>query len=134
MVAWALKKAALKFIPLVKVDHFVERIGITTVLAQGGIKDSPTNLAGRILFRFVVIVFSTVALSTLDVAAIETLLAKFFLYLPNIFLALLIVIAGFTLSDFMETAVLVASVSAGIQFSGFLGKGVKILFRRITAL
>jgi hypothetical protein len=59
------------------------------------------------------------------VPTIERLLEEFFLYLPNIFVALLILFAGYLLSNFLGRTVLIASVNAGFKMSGIIGKFVQ---------
>jgi hypothetical protein len=57
--------------------------------------------------------------------AIENLMTEFLLYLPNIVLACIVVFVGYLLGNFFSRAALIASVNAGIAFSGLIGKFVK---------
>lgn len=43
---------------------------------------------------------------------------SFLLYLPNVFVAALILLFGYLLGNFFGRAALIASVNAGIKFSG----------------
>ncbi len=47
------------------------------------------------------------------------------LELPNVFVAALILLFGYLLGNFFGRAALIASVNAGIRFSGLIGKFVK---------
>lgn len=123
---WVIKFLAIKVFAIFKADEFCRRIGIDRFLEKGGIKESPARLTARVLQLLVVIIFSIMALYASRVPAVENLLEKFFLYLPNIFVAALIIVVGYALSNFLERTVLIASVNAGIKFSSFIGKGVKI--------
>ena len=74
---------------------------------------------------------------TLKVPALEELLQKFFLYLPDLFVAALLIIIGYILGNFLGRATLIASVNAGVKFSRLLAKGVKavvLLFACVMAL
>jgi small-conductance mechanosensitive channel len=65
------------------------------------------------------------------------LLEKFLLYLPSVFIAVVILIVGVLLGNFFGRAALIASVNAGIKLSGLLSKSVKtiiVLFAFVMAL
>ena len=116
----------LKVLGILNTDRFCNRIGITQALEKGGIKKTPARLLSQISYWLVVIIFTIMALYTLKVPAVENLLEKFFLYLPNVFIAVLLIICGYVLSNFLGRATLIASVNAGIKLAGLLSKGVKL--------
>lgn len=115
-----------KVLHVLKVDDFAERSGIERVLLKGGVKDRLSSLLGRIFGWIIVLFFLFVALGTLEIHAVERLIEQFFLYLPNIFIALIIVIIGYMLSNFFARAALIASVNAGLSAAGFIGRLVRI--------
>jgi uncharacterized membrane protein len=55
------------------------------------------------------------------------------MYLPNVFTALLVLLVGYVLSNFLGRAALIASVNAGIRVSGVIGKFVKLLVLTLSA-
>jgi small-conductance mechanosensitive channel len=57
--------------------------------------------------------------------AVDNLMTEFLLYLPNIAIACVVVFIGYLLGNFFGRAALIASVNAGIAFSGLVGKFVK---------
>jgi len=109
-----------------KVDEFAERAGFQRVLARGGVRESFSSLVARFIGWVIIITFLIIALGSLNLPAIERLLEKFFLYLPNIFVSIIIVVIGYMLSNFFARAALIASVNAGLSVSGIIGKGVKL--------
>ncbi len=125
VAGWVLKTVLLKILGVLNVDHLSKRTGINQALEKGGIKETPAKLLSQISYWLVVVIFTIMALYTLKVPAIENLLEEFFLYLPNVFIAALVVIAGHLLGNFLGRATLIASVNAGIKFAGMLSKGVK---------
>jgi hypothetical protein len=121
------KKVAEKTLKMLSAEKFFHRAGVSTIFEKGGIKETPTAFIGKICNWLLIVTFSIIALYTLSLPAIEVLMQKFLLYLPNFFIAVLIVIAGFIFGNFVETAVLIASVNAGIKFSKLLSYGVKFM-------
>jgi hypothetical protein len=65
-------------------------------------------------------------MQNLSIPTVEHLIDRMFLYLPNIFIAALILILGYILGNFFGRAALIASVNAGISSAGLMGKAVKL--------
>ena len=122
-----LKVLSLKLFKLLKVDEHSERSEVAEMLRRGGI----TELLSKIVGWSTVFVFFIIALGALEVPKVETLLAEFFVYVPNILVAVVVVFLGYMLSNFVGRTVLIASVNAGLKSSGMISKlartGVLIL-------
>ena len=127
VLGWILKKIIVKIAKLLKTDHFCSTIGMTAALEKVGIKGSPSQFLGRIFYWLAVIIFTIIALYALKVPAIENLLERFLIYLPNIFIAVLLIIVGYLLGNFLGRTILIAAVNAGMRFAGLLARGAKIL-------
>lgn len=137
VLAWIVKIIVVRVFKLLRLDRLFSRLGLAEALQKMAIKDTPAKLIGRIFYWLVVIIFFIISLYLLKVPAIEQLLEKFLLYLPNIFIAAVILIIGSLLGNFLGRATLIASVNAGIKFSSLLSKGVKtlvVLFAFVMAL
>jgi len=120
------KKLFLRFFNTIKVDRFSERYGFIEILKKGGIKEPISFILSRLIGWLTIIIISIVALRSLNVPAIEQILEKFFLYLPNIFVAVIIIFFGYLLSNFLGRTALIAAVNAGWKVSGLIGRFVKL--------
>ncbi|MRR06528.1 MAG: hypothetical protein EG828_06215 [Deltaproteobacteria bacterium] len=116
------------------IDSLCERTGMKQMLCRSGIRDPLSLLLGKIIGGVTVAVFAVIAIQTISVPALERLLERFFLYLPNIFVALFILVVGYLLSNFLSRAALIASVNAGVRLSGLVGRFVRyvILIMSVT--
>ncbi|MBI5025337.1 MAG: hypothetical protein HZC12_01130 [Nitrospirae bacterium] len=126
ILAMILKGLFSRFFRVINLDRFSERAGLMEMLRKGGIKESASNLLAKIIGWLTIVVFIILSVRALDVPAVERILEKFFLYMPNIFVAALILFFGYLLSNFFGRAALIASVNAGLKVSGLIGKLVKI--------
>jgi hypothetical protein len=127
VMAWIIKLIIVKILKLLHLDSLFSKMGISESLKKIGLKDTPVKILGRLFYWIIVVLFFIIAIYTLKVPAIEDFLEKFLLYLPNIFIAAVLIVIGFMLGNFLGRTVLLASVNAGIKFSGLLGKGVKTI-------
>jgi hypothetical protein len=132
-MGWLTRNILSRLLMILKIDEFSERHGINNILIKGGIKDNPSSLAGRFTGWLVFFIFLIISLSSLNVPAIERLLERFFLYLPNLFVAIIILLIGYLLSDFSGRAALIASVNTGLKASGLIGRSVKLTIFLLAA-
>lgn len=135
-LAWLVKLLVVRIIKLLKLDAAFARAGVTDALQRMAVRDAPAKLVGRMFFWLVAFIFFVLALSVMRVPVIDQLLERFLIYLPNIFVAMVILAFGWFLGNFLGRAALIASVNAGVKLSALLGKGVKgviVLFAAVMA-
>jgi len=135
-VAWLVKLLVVRIFKILKIDAACTRSGVTEALQKMAVKDSPAKLVGRMFFWLVSFIFFVLALSVMRVPVIDQLLERFLLYLPNIFVALVVLAIGWFLGNFLGRAALIASVNAGLKAAGPLSKGIKgavLLFAFVMA-
>ena len=109
------------------IDRRSEKWGLPAQLHKWGITGDFSDVIGRIIFWLLVLFFFTLSLNALDVADLNVLLSRFFLYLPNFFVALVIIFAGYLLSNFLARAALVWAVNTGLSMARMVGRFVQLL-------
>ncbi|HPW17473.1 MAG TPA: hypothetical protein PLP83_03730 [Candidatus Aminicenantes bacterium] len=124
-VAWLIKILAARIVRLLKLEAAFARSGLTEALQRMAVKDTPDKLIGRMFFWLVAVLFFVLALSAMRVPVIDQLLEKFLLYLPNVLVALIIMIFGYFLGNFLGRAALIAFVNAGVRPAGLASRGVR---------
>ncbi len=118
VLAWLVRLLVIRIIRLLKLDAAFARSGVTEALQKMAVKDTPAKLVGRMFFWLVAFIFFVLALSVMRVPVIDQLLERFLLYLPNVFVALVVLAIGWFLGNFLGRATLIASVNAGFRLSG----------------
>lgn len=116
-----------RFFRTLNIDKFTERLETMELLHKGGIKDPASILLAKAIKWVVIISFIIISLRALNIPALEHLLEKFFLYLPNVFVAAIILFLGSLLGNFFGRAALIASVNAGLRISGLIARFVKYI-------
>jgi hypothetical protein len=127
IVAWILKVIVRRALLVAKFDRFCANAGATQMLTRADIQAAPSTLASRCFFWLVFTVFLLSGVSALGVGVVNQLIAEFFLYLPRIFAALLILLVGFLIGNFLSRAALLAAVNANIPSPRMVGGVVKFL-------
>jgi hypothetical protein len=125
ILAVILKAVFWRIFRAVKLDKLSEKSGVGEMLIKGGLKEPISLILSKFIGWLTVIIFLFLSLGSLNVPAIDRILEKFILYLPNVFVAAFILFLGYLLGNFLGRAALIAAVNAGMKVSGLVGKLVK---------
>jgi small-conductance mechanosensitive channel len=120
-----LRSISMQIFKFLHVDKVSERTGLHEIMQKGGIREHMSVILARLVGWATVFVFLIIALNVLAVPEVDTLLRSFFLYLPNLLVAIIILFVGYLLANFLSRAALIAAVNSDIQMSGAIGKFVK---------
>lgn len=126
LAAWLLKTLCVWVLRSIGGDTLAEKVGLTPAMRKIGIKEPMSGITGRVVYWVVLISFLIISLNALHVPTVEDLLARFFLYLPNVIVAVLILSLGYLVGNFLGRASLIALVNADVSIASFLGRFVRI--------
>ena len=112
VAAWSIGHVVERLLRVIGLDHLTNRLGVNAALARGGVKADPSHLVGRAGYWLVVVFTAMAALGALNLQPINQFAQSFLAYIPHLFTAALILVAGYLLSNFVSQAVLIAAVCA----------------------
>lgn len=93
-VASFLGKLAVKLLKFIKFDQLVQSTGTNQTLEKIGIKATVTEIVGVTVRWFFIFVVLSAAIDVLNINQLSVLLNSFILYLPNVLVAMLLLILG----------------------------------------
>jgi hypothetical protein len=96
-------------------------------MRKGDLWVKPANAIGSFVYWIFLIISVMAGLSALKIQAIDVLVARFFLYLPRAFSAVLILVFGYIIAGFIGRAVLIAAVNSGYRYARLLAEAIKLL-------
>ncbi len=114
IVATALSKAVTFLLRKVGFDRFSTRIGLSRLEQQMGVKMDAAGILGRIVYWFVFLIFLVPAVDSLGLTAVSALLGQVLAYIPNVFVAILILFLGTLAATFIADIVRGAASSSRI--------------------
>jgi Mechanosensitive ion channel, conserved TM helix len=127
MAARVLRALLRRLLIAVKFDSWSDRMGFTVMMRKGDLWTKPSEALTRIVFWFLVIFTIMTGMSALKVQAVDGLVSQFFLYLPRIFSAGLILFIGYAFAGFISRTVLIALVNSGSHYAKMLAESMRIL-------
>jgi hypothetical protein len=132
LAAYAMRIVLSLVLRLIHFDRFCEKHGVAGALETAGIALSPTGVAGRVIFWLVMMIFLILSLAALDIAPMNDLVTRLFVFLPQLLAALVILVLGYVVGIFLQRATLLASVNAGLPRARVLASTVQILVLLFT--
>jgi hypothetical protein len=88
---------------------------------------SPTRLVGRVVIWGSIMIGVLVGVAALETTLMTAMLSRLIAYLPNVFIAFLLVVFGSVLARFLARGVLIGAVNLKLQSPHLLSLGVKWL-------
>ncbi len=94
LVAKILRKAMIRILRLLRVDVAAEKAGIEDFLIQGDVKYTTITIVANLIYWFVIFAVSLAVLNSLGLAAATDLFNRIILFIPNVIVAVLVLIFG----------------------------------------
>jgi hypothetical protein len=132
VLGWLLAALISRILGWLRFDERVEQFGFEA-LAEWSPGRSPTRLVSRLFLWSVLLLGMLIGIAALDATLMSTVASRLLLYLPNVFVAVFLLIAGGVLARFLSRGVLISAVNMQIQSARLLSVGVKWLVLLLTA-
>jgi len=121
IVAAGLGALVEKIFESVRLDPFLNKLGVKPYFERAGLKLRASYFLGRLIYWFVVIAFLLAVSDTLGLYALSSFLSSVLTYLPNVIAAVLIMLAALVLANFLRKVVTASVMSAKLHAAHFLG-------------
>jgi len=131
MVAYLLKVVTRSILRLTKFSKLSENAGATQLLNQAALPSS-TELLSRFVFWVAWVGFILLGVSVLGIVALQEYISQFFLFLPRLFVALVILFFGLLAASFFSRAALLAAVNVNFRSSRLLSISIRIIISIFT--
>lgn len=126
LLANILNAVVSKLLAKLGVDRLLAGTGLTKILERGGIRLPISVVAGKIIYWFVLLVFLVSAAESLGLQRVSATLDLFALYLPKVFGAALLMLAGVLLAQLASTLARGAAESIGLSYAATLARLAQI--------
>jgi Conserved TM helix len=126
VIAYLLKLLMRSILRLTRFSKLSENAGATHLLNQAALPSS-TELLSRFVFWVAWVGFILVGVSVLGIGGLQEYISRFFLFLPRLFAALIILFFGSLAASFFSRAALLAAVNANFRSSKLLSSSVRII-------
>jgi len=121
IIASGLRMVVEKIISALKVDSLLKRVGLSPFFERAGLQINSGKFIGLLVYWFLVIAFLLAATDILGLYGLSLFLRDIVSYIPNIIIAVLMMIAAIVLANFSKSLVKASVTSAKLHAPKFLG-------------
>jgi mechanosensitive ion channel-like protein len=126
LIAYLLKVLVRSALRLTKFSKLSENSGATQLLHQAALPTS-TELVSRFVFWLAWVGFVLLGVSVLGIAGLDPYISRFFLFLPRLFVAMIILFVGSLAASFFSRAALLAAVNANLRSPRLVSISIRII-------
>ncbi|MBI3589167.1 MAG: hypothetical protein HY093_02010 [Candidatus Liptonbacteria bacterium] len=126
-----------KIFMAIRLDTFLSKLEITPYFERGGLKLRGARFLGQLTYWFILIGFLLAASDQLRLFAFSSFLNQILLYVPNVIVAVLVMLAAVFLGNFLRGVVKASVRGAKLHSANFLGSltwWAVVIFGFLTAL
>src|ERR1700690_1052462 len=128
LVGWVIasvgKVALRSILRLIKFDKLSENAGASQLLTKAALP-SATEMLSRFVFWVAWLGFILLGVSVLGILGLQEQVARFFLFLPRLFVAMFIMFFGLLAASFFSRAALLAAVNANVPSPRVLSLAIR---------
>ena len=137
IVAKMLKAAVVRTLKLIKFPVLAEKAGIDEFLAKGGVTRSAAGLLAVLVYWLLMLIVLLMAVNALRLEAASQMLNQILLYVPNVIVAVIVLVVGLYAANFVAGLVRTAAANAGIEEAQLLAAAARyalMVFTFVIAL
>jgi hypothetical protein len=120
IVGWLAKEVVYRVLGLLRFDRLCDRLGIGPEVGRLGLARSCSYLAGQIVQGIIILTAILAGLNATRSQWTQGLVERFFIYLPHLLAAMVILVLGALVTRFLGRSVLIAAVNAGMPSARLL--------------
>lgn len=121
IVAAGLGALIEKIFASLRLDAFLNRLGLAPHFERAGLQLKASRFLGRLVYWFLVVAFLLAAADILGLESLSGFLREVLFYLPNVIVAVLIMLAAVVLANFLRGTVRASVMGARLNAANFLG-------------
>jgi hypothetical protein len=131
VLAWAAaslaRRVTTRVLGAADLDTRWARWGAGGVLGRGGHRPAPTEVIGRLVYWGILLVGLLMAVEALEMPGTRGAVGILLAFLPHVIVAVLVVVGGWMLAQFLAQAVLITAVNAQVSGASLLATAVRWL-------
>ena len=124
VIAYVAKVVLRSILGLIRFDKLSENTGASELLSKASLP-SATEMLSRFVFWVAWLGFILLGVSVLGILGLQEQIARFFLFLPRLFVALFIMFFGLLAASFFSRAALLAAVNANVPSPRLLSTSIR---------
>jgi small-conductance mechanosensitive channel len=126
-IASLIEKGLAALLRTIRFNHFAEKAGLADFVKKMGMNTDAAGMIGLVVKWFVRLIALVVAFDALGLPAVSDVLRQLLLWLPNVIVALVVLVIGGLAARALSNVVRGAASEAGLSNANFLSKAAAVV-------
>lgn len=126
-IASLIERGLAAMLRSIRFNELAERAGLTHFVQKMGMSTDPAGMVGLVVKWFVRLIALVVAFDALGLPAVSEVLRQLLLWLPNVVVALVVLVIGGLAARALSNVVRGAASEAGLSNANFLAKAASVV-------
>jgi Mechanosensitive ion channel, conserved TM helix len=126
IVALLLKAIVRRIFGIASFRKYCDSAGLTQMMRKAALPP-PVDFLGQVVFWVIWIVFIVLGVDALGIGALREQISRFFMFLPQIFVAMVVLFIGLLVANFFSRATLLAAANANYPSARLLSSLVRLV-------
>lgn len=122
IIAKIIKLLIVRVLKLLRLEYLTEKSGIEKFLKDGGVKLTSVEILGALAYWLIMLIVLLAAFNSLGLSVASDLFRQIVLYIPNVFVAIAILIIGLFLANFVSEILLTYLKNVGVEKSDVMSR------------
>jgi hypothetical protein len=122
LIAKIFRSVSIKVLKLIRLNVVTEKAGVDKFLQDGGVKRSAIEIVGALFYWLIMLIVILTAFNSLGLGVASELFNRVFLFIPNIIVAVLVLIFGLFLANFVSQVFITYLKNIEIENADTIGK------------
>lgn len=128
LIGWGISKVAAnilkRFLRTIKIDKLAEKLNEIEIVHKSKVKLVPSVFLSKLLYYLLLFIFVIAATDVLGMQAISDLMTDIMNYIPSLISALIVLVLGIVVADFLKNIVSTACQSLAIPAGKLIANAV----------
>lgn len=117
-------KGTKKIMSKLGVDSLAEKLRSIDMIGRSKMEIIPSEIFAKIIYYLILFIVIWIAADMVQIEALSVMIARLFEYLPTLFSALIVFVAGLFLADFLKKIIVTTTKSLNLQVGPIIGNFV----------
>ena len=122
IVAKIIRTVSIRVLRIARLNVVTEKSGVEKFLRDGGVTKSAIEIVGALFYWLIMLIVILATFNTLGLTVASSLFNQIVLYLPNVIVAVLVLVFGLFLANFTSQVFVSYLKNIGIQNAEAIGK------------
>ncbi|GAB5552130.1 MAG: hypothetical protein Sapg2KO_17210 [Saprospiraceae bacterium] len=117
-------KGTKKIMGKLGVDNLAAKLRSIDMIGKSKVEIIPSEIFSKIIYYIILFIIIWIAADMVQIEALSAMIERLFAYLPTLFSALIVFVAGLFLADFLKKIIVTTSKSLNLQVGPIIGNFV----------